>query len=124
MDCFCDYEPAIIYNRATRKARKPHRCDECGGNIAVGQYHEVVDAMWDRSIGFETARTCSLCLDLRKFVTASVPCFCWAHGNMLEDARDTVQDAYERAGDEVCGLFMGYGRRRVAIDRARRGRRS
>jgi hypothetical protein len=47
----------------------------------------------------------------------NVPCFCWAHGNMIEDARSTAQSAHEQAGDEVAGLRFGLLRRIILRDR-------
>jgi len=47
----------------------------------------------------------------------SVPCFCWSHGNLNEQMRDTIDDAAHRAGDEARGLRFGFVRRVVLRDR-------
>lgn len=117
MDCFCDYEPAQVYRSRVVTARKEHRCEECSRRIRIGERHEYVFGVWGGTSG--QARTCSHCLDIRTFVNNSVPCFCWAHGNMLEDAQEAVREAYWRAREEVRGLWFGYGRLVVNARRAR-----
>jgi hypothetical protein len=117
-DCYCDYDPADVYSPTIRTARKAHRCDECGGEVAPGEKYENTFGVWSGDAS--TWKTCAHCLELRTWVHNSVPCFCWAHGNMLEDARNTINDAYSRAGDEVTGLRFGYLRRLFPIEVRRR----
>lgn len=113
LDCFCDGEPPEFYRAAmVHKPRAQHKCDECRGVIPIGEPHERVAAKLDGH--FMTYRTCSRCLAIREYVTAHVPCFCWAHGSLLEDARNTV-DAY---WPQAPGLFFGYGRLAVKQRRA------
>lgn len=118
IDCYCDYDPpAEFYGVSIRKARKQHRCEECGRYILPGERYEKVVGKWEGEVsGFNT---CTHCLDIRTFVKNSVPCFCWFHGSMLDDAREAIEWAYDRASDEVRGLFMGFGRLVVAGRRAR-----
>jgi hypothetical protein len=117
-DCYCDYEPAQFYRGKVAKAKIPHKCDECCRTIAPGESYERVFYKWDGITG--TSRTCSHCLDIRQFVKNSVPCFCWYHGSMRDDAMEAVRDAYWRASDEVRGLFVGFGRLVIKADRAKR----
>jgi hypothetical protein len=120
MDCFCDYEPPEFYNKYSLRARKVHRCEECGGEIRAGEKYEYVSGKWCGD--FSTFKTCERCADLRQWVKNSVPCFCWAHGSLHDDARDTVQDASGRAGEEAAGLRFGLLRRLVAIEKFNRNR--
>ncbi len=115
MGCSCDYDPPEFWHRATRSAKKPYRCAECGGLIDAGDRYEYVSGKWEGWLGH--FRTCSRCVTLRQWLTNSLPCFCWAHGNMLEDAKEAVADAVFRAGDEVDGIRFGLGRHLVAIRR-------
>ena len=117
MDCYCDYDPAEFYSSRVCAARKEYRCDECARKILPGEQYEKVTGKWAGTVS--TFRTCSHCVDIRQFVENSVPCFCWAHGNTDEDAREAVREAYWRAGSEVKGLFMGYGRLVVARNRVK-----
>lgn len=121
-ECYCDYEPATFYSSALRKARKAHKCEECGRQIKPGESYERVSGMWDGCI--TVFCTCSHCCDIRQFVKNSVPCFCWAHGSMIDDASQAIDDAYSRAPDEVKGLRMGYLRLRAAGNRAWRESRT
>jgi hypothetical protein len=120
-DCYCDYDAPAFYNKAMRKARKPHTCEECRGPILPGEVYESVTGKWDY---VDTFKTCERCVDLRTWVTNNVPCVCWAHGNLHDDLRETVREATYRAGEEVAGLWFGFLRRLVTIDKfniARRG---
>jgi len=59
------------------------------------------------------AKTCERCLAVREFVQAHVPCFCWAHYNLLDDSRETA-DYYAH---ETVGLFFGTQRRIIMAER-------
>lgn len=111
--CECDYESPTVYNQSQHVARKEHRCSECRRAIMPGEPYESTFGIWERE--GRTYKTCAHCLAIREWVTAHVPCACWAHGNVLEDARDTVE-AYAH---QAPGLAMGYLRRVVAKNRAK-----
>lgn len=120
-DCSCDYDPASVYTATRPKARKSHKCEECGGPIKPGETYERVFGVWD---GYaSTFKTCERCFDLRQWVKNNVPCFCWAHGNMLDDADEAVAEARWRARDETVGLRFGFLRRREMIRRHNREHR-
>ncbi len=106
--CACDYDYPEFYSATTRIARKAHRCRECRRAIAAGERYEYVSAKTAGDLW--TARTCCRCLALREYVQAHVPCFCWLHGSMLDDADETVRE-YRH---ELPGMGMAYGRLRVA----------
>ena len=110
-DCFCDYDPATVYESTDHIARKKHKCDECNEPIWPGEPYERVFAIWEGDA--QTCKTCIRCLALREFVEATVPCFCWAHHNMIEDAMNTA----EHYAHEAPGLMFGAIRRRVLIRR-------
>jgi hypothetical protein len=114
--CSCDYEPAEFYHKKDRKARKAHKCEECGSAIKPGQRYEHVFGKWDGRL--DSFKTCERCIALRDHLAAHVRCFCWAHGNMLEDARNEVENLpHEAVGT---GLLFELGRLAVAIKRAPR----
>lgn len=110
--CYCDHEPAQFYVAEIRTARKQHKCNECGRAVQPGERYEHVRAKWDGDMA--TVRTCVRCLSLREWVKAHVPCFCWAHHDMIEDAINTAQNY----AHEAPGLLFGAYRRRVLIKRA------
>jgi hypothetical protein len=112
-DCYCDYEPARLYSARVYVARKTYVCDECSRAIAPGTKYERVFGIWDDPT---TYLTCARCLDLREYVAAHVPCFCWAHGNVIEDAIATA-DQYARDAPGL--LFGAYRRRALALRQPR-----
>lgn len=113
MECYCDYEMPSVYAVMQPTARKSHRCSECHGEIAPGERYERVFGVWDGH--HDVFRTCPRCLALREWVKAHVPCFCWAHGNIREDAIETAREF----GRQAPGLLFGAYRREVAIRRGR-----
>lgn len=113
-ECFCDYDPADFYSRQMRKARKVHRCEECGCAINAAEHYERVTGKWDGDV--TTFKTCSRCIALRDCLQAHLPCFCWAHGNLLGDCRDAYSELPAEA--DGTGLTFELGRLAVAIKRA------
>ena len=111
-DCVCDYDPPEFYSEKTRHARTKHKCYECSRAINAGETYEYVSGKWDGD--FSVFKTCCRCLELRAFVKQNVKCFCWAHGNMIEDAIDTAQEYHEQGN----GLLFGAYRRKILIERA------
>ena len=117
IDCYCDYDPPQVYSSRVVKARKEYRCYECHARIRVGDKHEYAFGVYD---GYAyQPRTCMHCVDIRQFVVNNIPCFCWGHGNLIDDCRDIIQAAYEQAPDEVRGVAFGFGRLLVKGRRAR-----
>lgn len=121
-ECACDYDAPAFYSKQQRKARKSHRCEECAGHIHPGERYEYVSGKWDVHIG--SFITCQHCHDIRQWVKNNVPCFCWAHGNLREDAENAVEEARSRAPQETIGLRFGLLRRFVMRDRLNAARRA
>lgn len=118
LDCYCDYEPWQVYRSKTVKARKQYRCYECNAAIDPGEEHEYAFGVYD---GYACQpRTCKACLAIRHFVKTNIPCWCWGHGNLIDDAKEIVRAAYEEAPDEVKGVAFGLGRLIVKARKARR----
>lgn len=112
--CYCDYDPPSMYEKCrVKSARKLHKCSECRRTINPGEPYENVWGIWDGQS--DTFKTCQHCLALREFVEAHVPCVCWQHGNMRDDAIETAREW----AHETVGLLFGAWRREVLIRRAR-----
>ena len=113
-DCFCDYERPEFYDKACHVARRTHQCAECGRRISPGERYERVAGKWDGDV--LVFRTCCRCAALRDHIKAHVSCFCWAHGNLLEDCRSEIDALPAEAYGT--GLLFELGRLAVAIRRA------
>lgn len=85
-NCICtpEYDEPLVYNVATRTARKEHYCCECGETIAKEVKYEHVKGCWDGS--WNEFRTCSVCVAIRKDFTASGCGF--VHGGLWEMLHD------------------------------------
>lgn len=106
-ECYCDYgEQPDVYLVEMVRARKPHVCYECHRRMSPGETYERTKSLYDGE--WETYHTCPRCLDVRAYVEAHAPCFCWMHGSMLDDARNTL----EHYGHESAGFWIG-GMKRV-----------
>lgn len=113
-ECYCDYDYTFsVYRCANHVARKQHRCYECGRVIAPGERYEYAFGYGDGES--MSAHTCQQCTDIRDWVVAHVPCCCWAHGNVHDDIRNTVDHYWP----EAPGLLFGWLRRVAAMQRAR-----
>lgn len=113
--CSCDYDPPQFHHRELRKARKPHECYECRGTIPAGETYEHVRGKWDYDV--RTFKTCGLCLELRQWAVISVPCFCFAYGDLHENIRDMVSEVQS---DVPAGFMFEWGRI-IKIERRRYG---
>lgn len=112
--CYCDYDPPAFCNVEPRKARKAHKCYECRGPIEAGERYEYTRGKWEGDI--YTFKVCALCLELRAWATISVPCFCWAYGDLHENIREMVEEV---RSDVPAGFVFEWGRRIIKIERKR-----
>lgn len=54
-----DGEAPTLYNETKPKARKQHKCCECGATIEPGETYQRIEGMWEGD--FRTFKTCSFC---------------------------------------------------------------
>ena len=119
-DCYCDYDSPEIYRSSRPRARKEYGCYECAARILPGEIHEYhFGVQYGDSY---SGRTCMKCVEIREWVTGNIPCFCWAHGNMIEDARGAIDEACYRAPEETVGIRFGFARRLHQRDRFNQSR--
>src|SRR5512141_2158603 len=110
--CECDGDPLnILDERFVIAARKDHKCSECGRTIKTGESYEFVFGLANGK--GHTYKTCVQCLNLRNWITAHIPCFCWSYTMMREDAINVAR----AAAHEAPGLLFGAWRREIAIRR-------
>lgn len=83
--CACDYDHPEFYVRSLPRARKCHKCCECGMTIETGETYERVTGLWEGTPA--TMKTCVDCYSLREALQA-MPCFCWEHENLFGNIKD------------------------------------
>lgn len=111
--CCCEYyESPEFFIQNRRKAIKDHRCYECGRLIKKGELYQAESGKWEGEV--ITYKTCNLCMSLRDFVQAHIPCVCWGFGNVRED----MLNAARELADEAPGLLFGAYRREIKIRNA------
>lgn len=113
MSCACDYETPSVCSSQMRRARKPHRCDECRRTIEPGELYQRTWGVWDGEP--DSFKACGICIQFRDYVLAHVPCFCWAYGNVIVDGLETL--AWN--AQHCPGLFFGGARLVVQARRMR-----
>lgn len=114
--CSCDGDPPEFIHIEQRKARKPHKCDECRATFVSGESYEHVRGKWEGYI--YTFKICALCLELRQWALISVPCFCYDYQSLHENVRDMVSEVRR---DVPLGFVFEWGRRVIKIHRRRYG---
>jgi hypothetical protein len=119
--CYCDYDAPEFFHREIRRARKLHKCGECGGEIKPGEQYEHVRGKWDGDL--TTIKTCERCVDIITWTKNNVPCLCYAYGNAIEDCQEAVNEASARAPEDTAGLRFGLLRRITVRDRLNAERR-
>lgn len=113
-ECYCEGEPPEFCEVSNVKAaRAEHVCEECRRRILRGEPYEYTRGKWEGY--FSVFHVCADCVALRQWAVASVPCFCWAFGNLHEEVREMVREV----APDVPGFFFEYGRQMVNIRRKR-----
>jgi len=60
-----DYEPPDAWWKSSPRARKQHRCCECGAEICPGDIYENARGVWSGE--FRVFKTCDSCARLRSW---------------------------------------------------------
>lgn len=106
MNCFCDYEQPDVYISKIVKAKKSHYCCECNVEILSKQKYEYVKILFEGK--WRHFHTCLNCIELKNFTINNIPRSCISHGNLIEDCKDSIEDAITRAPEETKGLWFGF----------------
>jgi len=96
--CCCVYVDNTneFHRREIRRARKCHKCCECGGQINIGEEYEYVAAKSED--GFWDVKTCLLCASIRDDL-----CTC---GYYYGELRETIANCL--GTDYITGEEVGY----------------
>lgn len=79
-------ESVDMLNEVDRRARKDHRCFECGRTIAKGETYRYEAWLWEGD--FDTAKVCQHCLQVRRWLSAA--CDGWVYGELAADLAEHV----------------------------------
>lgn len=115
-ECSDDFDPPSFFSQSVVKARKPHKCTECGGPITKGDSYRRSSGKWDGRVDVYTE--CGLCMELRQWAEISMPCFCC---NIFGELHDTVREMVDDIWHTIPGFRFEWGRRIVKIQRHRYG---
>jgi hypothetical protein len=109
--CDCGDGPET-YRETRPRARKPHKCCECGRTIQPGEIYRLLWGVWEGRP--ETYKTCSACQDLDAWAHDQSDCFCPTLGDLRQHVIDMVHESGEAD-------IIAEGERRVKeIERAAR----
>jgi len=89
LSCGCDEYGPDVFSQKTVKARKEHKCCECGDVIKPGDVYDYIFGVWEGDAS--TFKTCEKCADLRDSMYAMG--FCMMFGSLQEDYKEYL-DAY------------------------------
>lgn len=96
-----------VYRHESPKARKMHKCCECGGVIAIGEIYHIHVGVWDCE--FSSYKRCLDCENLAKEIDATI-----------KDPEDKT--AFGMLHEQVFdGNNLDYKQRFIAIKRKRGG---
>ena len=83
--CDCDYPE--VWEQVTRKAKKPHQCDECRLPISKGDRYIYSKGLYDG--GWYDSKTCVECDRLWKYLAQQDDCFCPSFGCLFDEVRNS-----------------------------------
>lgn len=77
-----------VYSAETRKAAKPHKCDECHREIAKGETYRLTKGMYDRL--WSTNKVCAHCMVVVQWLGDN--CGGYMDGGVFEDIVEHVEE--------------------------------
>lgn len=89
-----DAEPWAFSHQETRTARKVHRCDECGREIAAGELYEHLTGVFDGH--WSTFRWCRHCDAAGQWMNHV--CGGWMLGNLDEELVEHWREGFTSIG--------------------------
>lgn len=105
--CAIDDGEGFEFSRGfMRKARKEHRCCECGRGIEVGERHEYMRGLYDGS--WDTFRTCAHCIAARSWLR--VECRGWLYCGVGEELEQHWDDSGEYRSAWLARAIVGMRR--------------
>lgn len=113
----CDFdheETCVVLHDVSRRARKPHVCNECRRVIAAGETYSNLCVLFDGTK--ETHRICSHCLVAREWLR--LECGGYAFEHVREDTIEHYHEGYTQLGRLAAGIrrrWLGFKRALLPI---------
>jgi len=85
-----DGERFDVYIKEARRARKAHRCAECGRAITPGEAYEVFRGLYDGK--WEAGKTCAHCRVAQEWLSRE--CGGFLHHAVADDIEDHFNEGY------------------------------
>lgn len=89
MSCYCDFDPADVWNERNRRARKPHRCYECGDTIEIGEDYLYISYLFDGK--WSHHKLCDGCEECWKILREAGHCL------LIGGLQETWEETYQYA---------------------------
>ena len=92
-----------------RRARREHRCRECGRVIAVGERYKFENYIWEGDLNYH--KTCAHCLAVREWLCSEHGGF--VYGQVSEEVRENSWECPENVPLKMmaAGIERGWVRR-------------
>jgi hypothetical protein len=90
----CADETCVVLHCDTRKARKEHRCVECGRTISKAEKYTHEAVIFDGKV--DVYKTCRHCMVVRRWLSAE--CGGWLYQGVHEDIHEHVIDGFYGKG--------------------------
>lgn len=102
-------ERFAVYVRMPRRARKSHKCDECGRAISPGETYEVFRGLYDGQ--WEAGATCAHCRVAQEWLSRE--CGGFLHHGVADDIEDHFREGYGfGVGRLAVGMRWGWTSKR------------
>lgn len=96
-----DAEPCEFYQRKTVKAAKPHKCCECGREIAKGEKYQFASIKFEGR--FDCFHTCAHCDAASQWLEEV--CGGYRHNGLYEEMTEHL-DEYSHEGEDMRMMFL------------------
>ena len=101
---YCDdFEYPVFYDEKKVRAKKDHKCCECGGAILKGEVYKYISGLWGRR--FESYKTCPDCTHIRCEAGRTNPDGC---GIALGELRGELRDMALYPNDENVRIISAF----------------
>ena len=91
-------EPFKVWSQATRSARRPHRCIECGREIAPGERYEYSTGLLN---SWDSFHTCEHCVAARIWLESV------CHGFLYHAVQEDLEEHWTEHWRPIKNTYLG-----------------